>query len=178
MNHSGSGSADSVVLLDRHRLAIDAVDYPPQRTSEKGRSLERIDLYAGVGNHVWLLSSDPRGASPGERNARSLLSPVPRGSLEVTHNPFSPYEGESVLVSVDPGTEGVRVVLTVFDIGGRKVSELGSATVFPAVFVWTGYDSSGRLVLPGHYVVACEYFSVGGGRFKTDRVVVGCARHR
>jgi len=176
LNRTGSGGeSDSVVLADALSLPVDAVAYPPMDTDHEGRSLERVDLFGGRTTQTWVLSEDPEGASPGRRNRRSLFSPPPPGTIEVSPRTFSPRTGETmtVLVDADPG---FRVVVGVYDVEGRWVAGLGSATAFPAVFVWGGRDGNGRDVEPGLYIVVCESFDGPGRRVATQKVVVGCGR--
>jgi hypothetical protein len=97
--------------------------------------------------------------------------------MEVTPRTFSPWSGETVTVSIDSSGE-TRVVVGVYDVEGRRLVELGTAAVFPAVFVWDGRHSGGRRMLPGLYLVVCELFSPDGVKLATHKVVVGCARGR
>lgn len=176
-NRSGSGSvSDSVVFMDAFSLPIDAVGYPPVGSEDRGRSLERVDLYSGPPSPTWVLSNDPSGASPGRPGDRALFAPPPVGSVAIAPNPFSPYDGSTATISVNPSMPDVRAVISVFDVNGRKLSDLGSATHFPAVFIWTGTDADGRLLPPGLYVVTCELFTLSGESVVTEKVVVGCGR--
>jgi hypothetical protein len=95
--------------------------------------------------------------------------------MEVTPRTFSPWTGETMTVSVD-APDGTRTILSVYDVEGRRLAELGGAIAFPAVFVWDGRHSGGRRMVPGLYIVVCEAFSAAGERFATRKVVVGCAR--
>lgn len=176
LNRTGSGGvSDSVVLADALSLPVDAVGYPPVDAEYAGRSLERIDLFPGCSSPTWVLSRDPSGASPGRPNERSLLEPPAPGSLEVVPRTFSPFSGETATVSVD-ADPGFRAVVSVYDVEGRRLSELGSAIAFPAVFVWSGRDAGGRLLLPGTYIVVCELYAATGERVAARKVVVGCGR--
>ena len=80
-------------------------------------------------------------------------------------------------ISVD-APDGIRAVLSVYDVGGRRLAELGAAVSFPAVFVWDGRHSGGRRMVPGLYIVVCESYSTAGERMASRKVVVGCARRR
>jgi len=175
-NRSGSGEvSDSVVFMDSYALTVDAVGYPPLGSDDRGRSLERIDLYGGSAPPTWVLSSDPSRASPGRPNSRSLYE-LPSVSLAARPNPFSPYDGETLSIVVNPSRSGVRAVACVYGADGRKIADLGSATAYPAVFIWDGTDGRGGLLVPGLYIVTCEFFSADGNRIFTDKVVVGCGR--
>jgi hypothetical protein len=176
LNRTGSGGvSDSVVLADAHSLLVDAVGYPPVDSEYEGRSLERIDLFPGCSSPTWVLSRDPSGASPGRPNERSLRDPPAPGSLEVNPRTFSPYAGETATVSID-ADPGFRAVVSVYDVEGRRLSELGSAIAFPAVFIWNGRDANGRLLTPGVYIVVCEMYAGTGERVAARKVVVGCGR--
>lgn len=174
-NRSGSGAvSDSVVFMDAYGLPVDAVGYPPLGSESRGRSLERVDMYGGPAP-TWVLSNEPSGASPGRRNSRSLDA-TPAASFAVTPNPFSPYDGSTLTISVNPSLPDVRAVVCVYDVYGRKLSDLGSAAAFPAVFLWDGTGENGGLLAPGLYIATCEIFSRAGERIYTDKVVVGCGR--
>jgi len=176
LNRTGSaGEADSAIVTDALSLPIDAVSYPPVDSDHEGRSLERIDLYPGRSSQTWVLSPETSGASPGRPGSRSLFEPPAPGSMEVTPRTFSPWTGETMTVSVD-APDGTRTILSVYDVEGRRLAELGGAIAFPAVFVWDGRHSGGRRMVPGLYIVVCEAFSAAGERFATRKVVVGCAR--
>jgi hypothetical protein len=176
LNRTGSaGVSDSVVLADALELPVDAVGYPPIDSDYKGRSLERVDLFEGRTSQTWVLSEDPAGASPGRRNRRSLFAPPAPGSMEVWPRTFSPFSGETMTVAID-AEPGIRVVVGVYDVEGRRLAELGSATAFPAVFVWDGRDATGRRLVPGLYILACESYAETGERVATRKLVVGCGR--
>ena len=177
LNQTGAGGgADSVVVLDAAFLPVERVAYPPQPADTRGRSLERVDLYPGPGPHTWVLSSAAAGGSPGERSPNSSFAPPEGGRVTVFPNPFDPYRSEYLVVTIPRRDEAERVVAGVFDIAGRRVAELGTSTVFPATLVWDGRDGEGGTVLPGIYVLACEFFSVTNGSRRVERVVVGCGR--
>jgi len=175
LNRTGSLVADSVIVSDRFRLQIDAVAYPPQPSSARGVSLERVDLYPRPGGPTWLLSQAPSGASPGRGHDRALTEPATQ-TVEVHPAVFAPYDGESLIVTVSPAPETSHVRASVYDIGGRVVAELGAATSFPAVFVWSGRTEGGDIAAPGHYIVACAFRGQDGSPAGSERVVIGCAR--
>jgi hypothetical protein len=182
LNRSGSGAvSDSVVVSDYLALPVDAVGYPPVDSEYKGRSLERVDLYRSARTQTWVLSLDPSGASPGRANDRSLVTPPQNGAFDVTPRTFSPYDGETLTIAVDTGENatdaaGQRVVVSVYDMRGRRVVEVGSAFAFPAVFVWNGTAVDGRILPPGLYLVVCESYSPSGEPRGARKVVVGCGR--
>jgi hypothetical protein len=179
LNHSGTGDeADSVIVLDRYLLPVDRVGYPPQPGSSRGTSLERVDLYPGVRRHSWVLNNTANGGSPGACHTGTILEPPATGGIDVTPNPFDPYLSENLIVSVPDQGEPMRTVVSVFDTEGKRVVEIGAAEALPSVFVWDGRDSNGMTVLPGVYVVACEFYSVAIGTRRVEKVVVGCAKRK
>ncbi len=167
-NRTGGEVADSVVFVDHLGLAVDAVAIPAVPTAAAGRSLERVGLYRGGAGVTWVLSREAGGASPGRAGARVLYEPPPPGAVEVWPNPFFPDEGVLTIAINATGSE--HAVVTIFDTRGRRVAGVGVAGAFPAVLVWNGRDDGGREVLPGLYVLACE--------FDVDivKVVIGCGR--
>jgi hypothetical protein len=172
----GDGFADSITVLDAESIPVEGVSYPPQPSGTRGRSLERVDLYPGSGPHVWVLSMDERGGSPGERSPLSRGPRAAGAGVAATPNPFDPYRGETLAVSIPERSGTARVVVGAFDAAGRRVAEIGTARVLPATMVWDGRDFSGRAVPPGVYVVACEFFPAVVGSRYVEKVVVGCGR--
>ncbi len=77
-------------------------------------------------------------------------------------------------IPVREGSE--RVIVEVFDVSGRRVAEIGTTRVFPSTLVWDGTDAGGRKVMPGIYVLACEFVSASMGSRSVEKVVVGCGR--
>ncbi|UCG52414.1 MAG: lamin tail domain-containing protein, partial [Candidatus Latescibacterota bacterium] len=177
LNHSGSGvEADSVILLDSLLLAVDRVAYPPQPSSTRGRSVERVDLYPVIGHHTWVLSSASRGGSPGEETTGAILQRPLGRSMIVTPKSFDPWQTETLCVTVPEQPVASRVVVSVYDIEGRRVSELGSTMQLPSVFAWDGKNAEGDTVRPGLYIVACEFFLLETNDRRVEKVVVGCGR--
>jgi hypothetical protein len=177
LNHSGSGvEADSIVVLDRFRLPVERVAYPPQAADSRGRSLERVDLYPGERPHVWILSSATGGGSPGRENRRGIFDAPRAKSISVVPNPFDATGGGEVLVTVPAKSEPTRALVQLFDVRGRRVCEIGSSTALPYVFVWGGRDEHGRLITSGIYIVACEFYGLETGSRVVERVVLGCGR--
>lgn len=178
LNHSGSGEADSVVVQDAFGIPADQVAYPPQPSGARGRSLERVDLFSGRGPHTWVVSQDPARGTPGAPNGRTIERPTAAAAVTVAPNPLDPARGESLFVTVPErdGAAGARV--QVYDIDGRRVADLGSSSRLPFVYVWNGRDGAEHDVVPGFYVVACEYLSLDFRVQGVERVVVGCARKK
>lgn len=173
-NRSGSVVSDSVELTDQYGLPVDAVAYPPLDAQYQGRSLERVALYHTPDGASFLVTNDTGGATPGWASARAIVVP-PTSSLEIVPNPFAPGRGDVASVSVQPADGVARVVVTVYDLRGRRVADLGTVSAFPAVLLWDGRDGAARLAIPGAYVVACEQFSEDGRRVAVEKAVVGCA---
>jgi hypothetical protein len=177
LNHTGSaGEADSIVVLDAALVPVDRVAYPPQPSETRGRSLERVDLFAGDGPHRWVLSAGRGGGSPGERSPNSRLAPDAARGVVVSPNPFDPWRQETLVAVVPSRVDLERVVVTVFDVDGYHVADLGCASALPSTFVWDGKDAAGVSVLPGIYVLACEFYSLTSGSRRVERVVVGCGK--
>lgn len=177
LNHSGTGRiADSVVTADRYGFAVESIAYPPQETEMRGRSIERVDLYPGSRLHTWVLSSSPHGGTPGESNTAFRDHPPAGRPLDCSPNPFE-IGNEVLLVEVSAALPVKRVVVSVYDMRGVRLRELGSAGSVPALFVWDGRRRGGGYVDPGLYVVACEHYFQNGGR-DVERVVIGCGYKR
>lgn len=175
LNQSGTGAeADSIIVLDHFLLPLDRVAYPAQPSESRGRSLERVDLYAGVRPHVWVLSTD--GGSPGRAHRQAILKSPHGVGATVQPNPFDPTRGGELVIIVGARSEPTRTWVQLFDVGGRRVRDIGSSTSLPFVFLWNGRDEHGRPVVPGIYVIACEYRGLISGERVVERVVLGCGR--
>lgn len=177
LNHTSSGAdADSIIVLDEAGVPVERVAYPPQPSSSEGTSLERVDLFAGAGPHVWVLSGGAGGGSPGARSPSAALSPPRTRGLSVSPSVIDPTHPEIMVAVVAARDDVSRACAGVFDLVGRRVIDLGSASRFPATFVWDGRDESGRIVPAGVYVLACEMYSASTGQRSVEKVVVGCGR--
>jgi len=154
------------------------VAYPPQPTGTKGQSLERVDVFPGIREHVWALSRSPGGASPGVISYGAIVEPPQGRMVTAEPNPFDPYSGENMVVTVPDADVGGRVVLGIYDTNGGRVADMGSTTAFPAVFVWDGYGVDGRIAPAGLYILACEFYSETDGVRRVEKVVIGCARRK
>jgi hypothetical protein len=174
-NRSGGAQADSVVVLDRYGIVVDAVSYPAVPSASAGRSLERIDLFVHDGPAVWRLSDAASGCSPAQANRAFLAIPAPPGEVLVSPNPFAPARGDLLRVAVTPAPPVARVDGWVYDLEGHRLAALGETTSFPALFVWDGRRDDGVAVRPGLYLVAMEMFQTDGARVGVEKVVVGCA---
>ncbi len=174
-NRSGGTFADSVIVIDALGIPVDGVAYPGVPSGLTGRSLERVDLFPPLARRdaVWRLSHEV-GGSPGKASDSSLEEP-PAVSCEVSPNPFFPGRGDLLRIAVASVSGVASVVVRVYDPSGRKVSEVGSASAFPAVLLWDGRASDGDPVRSGIYVLTCESFSMDGSRVGVEKVVVGCA---
>jgi len=177
LNSSGSGSfTDSVIVLDRFGIVVDGVAYPPQAAGDRGKSLERIDLFAG-GANTWVLSSSPGGGSPGLRYP-AAISAAPRGNaVRVSPRTFDPDRGERMLITVPEQPQISRAVVRIYDVDGYEVRELGATNVLPYVFVWDGVGRANRTVTPGVYVLTCEFIEEGGVR-RVEKITIGRGRAR
>jgi hypothetical protein len=175
LNQSGTGGeADSIIVLDRYALPLDRIAYPPQPSESRGRSLERVDLYPGVRSHVFVLSAP--GGSPGRRHDR-VISESPRESgMTVSPNPFDPMAGEALLITVPARAEPTRSWVQLFDMGGRRVCDIGSSMSLPFLFVWNGLDGRGQPVSSGIYIMVCEHRGLRTGTRVVERVVLGCGK--
>ncbi|HEU4364605.1 MAG TPA: lamin tail domain-containing protein, partial [Candidatus Krumholzibacteria bacterium] len=124
-NRSGSVVADSVVVLDRHGILVEAVGYPPLPSGFSGVSIERVDLYDGARAPVWRLSPSADGCTPALPNGASLYDPPVEGEIDVAPNPFTPGRGDELRIAVHAGAGVARVVVSVFDTTGRRVADVG-----------------------------------------------------
>jgi hypothetical protein len=174
-NRSGGASADSIVVLDRYGIVVDAVSYPAVPSSSAGRSLERIDLFVHPGPAVWRLCDAATGCSPAAPNGAFIDRAAPAGEITVSPNPFAPSRGDVLRVAASPHTAIARIDGWVYDLEGRRVASLGGTGAFPALLVWDGRRDNGDAVCPGLYLVAVELFAGDGARAGVERVVVGCA---
>jgi hypothetical protein len=173
-NRSGGAHADSVVIVDRHGIQVDAVSYPAVPASAAGRSLERIDLFLHDGSAAWRLSGAARGCTPAMANEAFIDRAPPPGRIIASPNPFAPRRGEVLRVAA--ACEGVaRIHATVFDLEGRALASLGGVSSFPGLLLWNGRRDDGTAVRPGLYLLAVEMYGADGARMGVEKVVVGCA---
>ncbi len=172
LDRTGGAEADSVIVLDAWGLVVDAVAYPE---APPGRSVERVNLFAGAGAPVWAPSAEPRGASPGRPGRVAVRRPPRRAAVVLDPDPFDAARGAPlrVLVGEAPGAYSARV--QVFDTSGRRVVDLGRVAPLPAAFVWDGRDADGGRCAAGLFLVVCEFADASGRRVDVVRRVVGHA---
>ncbi len=68
-----SNSGDWVALYDDLGNLLDSIDYVPSYGGSSGKSLERIDCFAGSDSTNWHESVDSTGATPGAVNSTAIL---------------------------------------------------------------------------------------------------------
>ncbi|OYV85097.1 MAG: hypothetical protein B7Z63_05980, partial [Ignavibacteriae bacterium 37-53-5] len=70
---SMSNSGDAVALYDNLGNLLDTMNYSPSYGGNTGRSLERVDCFAGNDSTNWEESMDTTGATPGIENSVAIL---------------------------------------------------------------------------------------------------------
>ena len=68
-----SNSGDWVALYDDLGNLLDSIDYVPSYGGSSGKSLERVDCFAGSDSTNWHESVDSTGATPGAVNSTAIL---------------------------------------------------------------------------------------------------------
>jgi hypothetical protein len=196
-------SADSVTVLllpepdlgltndgDRIRLhrpeggTVTTVSYSPDwhasaLETTSGTALARISPTAlPNAPDNWSSSADPRGGTPGQRNAVSL-SPAPdapdRG-LQIRPSPFSVERDGATRIRYRLTSAPSLVRVRIFDARGRKVRTLEDTRLVGQTgsLVWNGQNDAGNRVRVGVYVVLFEAVRAEAGtiaRFKKPVVV-------
>jgi len=151
--------------------------HTPSLKETKGTALERISPTASAAAVTdWTSSPDPRGGTPGQKNAASLEPPndVPDTGLSIEPSPFPISGATRIRYTLDDVPNLVRA--RIFDARGREVRTLEDArlTGRSGELIWKGRDDNGNRVRIGVYVVLFEAVRAGEGsvvQFKEPVVV-------
>jgi hypothetical protein len=151
--------------------------HTPSLEETKGTALERISPTASAAAATnWTSSPDPRGGTPGQKNAASLEPPndVPDTGLSIEPSPFPISGATRIRYTLDDVPNLVRA--RIFDARGREVRTLEDArlTGRSGELIWKGRDDNGNRVRIGVYVVLFEAVRAGEGsvvQFKEPVVV-------
>jgi hypothetical protein len=156
------GFADLVRVTGSDSIPCDVIRYDARAVS-RGGSLERLapDL-PGHQPGTFGECVDPARATPGRPN--SLRAPergvAPRGALLLASGRLLRRDAEAppLLFRLTPEARGRSLVVSVFDLLGRRLRTLVSGQRFASegAFAWDGRDAGGAWVRPGLYVVAAE----------------------
>jgi len=148
---------DGLRLQDEQGLDSDGILYMGEWIDEKGRSLERLQMYEQEGASAW--APCPVGSNP-------LAGPDPMGSnLETAWSlwpqPFDPAR-ESVEFRLREQGDSAR--LSLFDAVGRPVQEIpGNMSSGNLRLLWDGRDREGRQMPSGAYPFLISWEKPGGG---------------
>ena len=128
---------------------------PSQSPASRGSSTGDA---AKIGEpHAWLLTEDVTVPV----SVRSGVASIP---ITAEPNPFQTSTSISFSMK-EPG----RVVLTIYDVAGRKVTQLLSGSREPGIHSvnWSGRDADGRALATGVYLVQLEL----GGRTAAQKLL-------
>jgi hypothetical protein len=178
-----NNNGDSLLIWDQIGELVDRVDYRPSWGGSTGVSMERVSANSGSNDPLnWASSIDSTGGTPGRANSR--LFPGSGGSSQVLTlepNPFSPDgDGRDDLLRISYRLDysDSRLDLVVYDVRGRKVSQLAShaAAGYTGEVLWDGRDEQGRELPTGLYIIYLEAAGRGASRVQSARRVVALAR--
>ena len=125
--------------------------------SEDGRTQNVLTYRFAPGGTYYLVVDGPEGScGPFTLSGQIVQSPtgVQPGRtpyLRLTANP-NPADGPVHLLGTFRSTPGVKTVLEIFDVGGRRLQRYeGRADTGEISFVWDHHDQSGHRVASGLY---------------------------
>ncbi len=178
-----NNDGDDIVLLDPTGRTVDSLSYStswhnPNITDKSGRSLEKISplLESDIARN-WTTCVLQAGGTPGRANSVYTAAPVPRSTIAIAPNPFSPdgdgHEDAAIIRYQLPLTVSTLRV-RVFDIVGRRVRMLANnEPAGPAgALVWDGLDDERNRVRTGIYILFLEALDDRGGIVETAKMSV------
>jgi len=156
-----NNDGDSIYLEDDSGVVIDSLIYV-NGASPKGISLERNP----VDSEFWRRCSDPLGSTIGRENSSVANPPSFHGRVYLEGSPFSPRQGEQLLIHYQSMTSETRASVSIFDLRGRKqVSLLHNELIEQSGTIsWDGKSSTGTVCKRGLYILLWESQDSGGGR--------------
>ncbi|MEL6822439.1 MAG: hypothetical protein AAFP70_11800, partial [Calditrichota bacterium] len=144
-------------------------------------------IISGIGD-VFINNSGVRSYQvvPGYQDQLALdpnFQPTLAGvSLTTPPNPFVPNLGETINISYNAGSVANRVVVRIFDLGGRLVTTLldEEATLIQNVLTWDGRDRLFNKVPIGAYICHLKVVepTTGKKEERTAPIVVGTVLSR
>ncbi len=167
-------------------VLLDRLEYDPKMhyrvlKSTKGVSLERINPKVPADERTnWNSASlSVGGATPGYQNSQFLI-PVPKGSLSVTPEIFSPDgDGYDDVLGVSYQLDqtdyvGSAAAYTIDGIPARKIFKNQTLSQ-NGFFTWDGLDDNGKKARVGIYVIVLEVFDLNGRKelLRTKCVLAG-----
>ncbi|MBC8367900.1 hypothetical protein H8E52_10855 [bacterium] len=144
-------------LQDGQGLDSDGLLYLGEWIQEKGRSLERLQMYEQEGASAW--APNPVGSSP-------LEGPDPLGSSTESAWSLSPQPFDPARESVEfrMREQGASARLRLFDAMGRPVQEIpGNMSSGNLRLLWDGRDREGRHLPSGAYPFLISWDKSAGG---------------
>ncbi|MBP6531629.1 MAG: lamin tail domain-containing protein [Bacteroidia bacterium] len=176
-----------VVLRDQFGTKLDGFQYSEKLhfyllNSPKGVSLERLNGYSGEMENVqWHSAASTVGfATPAYMNSHRVSENENSvaGKIELANEVFSPdNNGYEDLLAINYHFEepGVILSLAIYTKDGFPVRELlvNKTVSAEGQIFWDGFTDSGKLALPGRYLVWAKSFSLDNGSnvFRTSCVV-------
>ena len=148
---------DGLRLKDEQGRDSDGLLYLGHWIEEKGRSLERLQLYGQEGASAW--APCPVGSSP-------LTGPDPLpGSSESAWSLWpQPFDPARESVEFRLREQGEQARLKLFDAMGRPVQEIpGNMSSGTLRLLWDGRDREGRQLPSGAYPFSISWDKPSGG---------------
>ncbi|MBK6989635.1 MAG: hypothetical protein IPH33_16195 [Bacteroidetes bacterium] len=176
-----------VILRDHLGTQLDEFQYSEKQhfyllNSPKGVSLERLNGYSGDAENIqWHSAASTVGfATPAYMNSHrvSANENSVAGNIDLANEVFSPdnngYE-DLLAINYHFDEPGVILSLAIFTKDGIPVRDLlvNETVSNEGQIFWDGFTDSGKLALPGRYLVWAKSFSLDNGSnvFRTSCVV-------
>jgi Lamin Tail Domain len=169
-----NNSEGRITLSDRSGQVIDEMyynskDHFPLLTTEKGASLERLDLSGEFGlNAQWhTASSLVNFGTPGYKNSQFTGTKESSSKIECENEFFTPDNDgndDLAIINYNFRKEGVLGNVIVFNASGRLVNNLYQHELLGTKgrFYWDGRDGEGRICSTGIYLFFIELIYLEG----------------
>ncbi|MBN1326432.1 MAG: lamin tail domain-containing protein [Candidatus Cloacimonetes bacterium] len=138
-------------------------------------SLERINPILPADQNNWGVSI--RGSTPGKINSIFTEYIPTKAKIDLQPNPFSPSQGQSIIISYQLPEMLNLVTMRIFDLKGRLIwiiqDQVYEATTGQQL--WRGNGSDGANVSPGLYILLWEASGIGSGKITREKKIIAVA---
>ena len=154
-----NNTADAIYLYDHTGKIIDSLHYNDTWPLNSGRSTEKLRPDKVSADRLnWSTAVNPDGLTPGQPNSIYIESPVIKGLVTYSPNPFSPDgdgQEDQLYIHYQLPYELAVLKLEIFDVLGRNIANpcWNVPVAQEGILIWNGNRKTGQRARVGIYVV-------------------------
>ncbi len=148
-----NNDGDDLFLFDPDDQLLDQMSYVGS-SAHRGKSLER----APDNPHLWRVSQDPSGSTPGRQNSQAAIPPDLADGIKISGSPCNPLQGEQLTVSYKFENPPGKVNCRIYDQSGLLIHILADQASLPqeGSLLWDGRLKNGKPAPRGRYYILWE----------------------